>query len=910
MKTLRIIALETALVLASVLPGFAIPQVEQMNAVLTNQNAVSEDAQTFTPAQLRIAAAKLQIQANPNKAQAYNELALALVRRARETEDPAYFSEAEKALVTGMSLAPNDFQLEKTHVAVLLGEHRFAEAQKEATALNQQTPDDVTTYGYMAEADIALGDYHDAEDSAQWMLNLLPYNVPGLLIAAELRVLFGDPEGARECLERAYAETSPNETEELAWIANQIASIEIDSGHPAAALKALDQAEQLFPRYPYTRENRARVLLAQGNPLQAIPLLRQLPQTPHVLYQLAKAEEAAGHARESERAYADFEAAAKLLINAPDNDNRELILYYADRGRTSASAAKQALDLALHEASLRHDVWTLDAYAKALYVNGKFDEADVQMEKALAVGIRSDQLFDDAGHIASKVNKQAEATKYFDAALQIRASPEYWQDARDQLADGRVVAALQPAAVINSPHSPAASEANTADAIEPVPIASSVAGSQMSPVPASLLSPLPTETDRLVRSMQHRVALSPQDVRAYSGLGAAYLQRARETGDVEDYQLAEQSLNKSLDLVSTDLSATEPLTTMAEVCMGEHRFKDALNYAQKALALGSGDLSPFAIVGDAYADMGEYEKAGVAYSRLSAASGSGEARTAYARDSRLAYLKFISGNTAGAIHLMQSAVTAGIEARLPSENLAWLYFELGEFEYLNGNLKAANDAYLAALTSHPGGYRALAGLARVRADQGKYEDAMLLYQKAIAVVPMPVYVAELGDVYAKVGSTAEAEKQYQLVEYIGLLGHINQVLHNRDLALFYADHDRNLTEALALARKEFEVRSDIYTWDAVAWALYKNGKYQESKEAMDNALHLGTKDPLLLFHAGMIDAKLGDATQSEKSLNQALAINPHFHILYADQARQQLTLFEKQRLQTAKGVSTDESPIH
>jgi hypothetical protein len=48
---------------------------------------------------------------------------------------------------------------------------------------------------------------------------------------------------------------------------------------------------------------------------------------------------------------------------------------------------------------------------------------------------------------------------------------------------------------------------------------------------------------------------------------------------------------------------------MAEVCMGEHRFADALSYAQKALSLGTGDVSPFAIVGDAYADMGEYDKA-------------------------------------------------------------------------------------------------------------------------------------------------------------------------------------------------------------------------------------------------------------------------------------------------------------
>ena len=101
-----------------------------------------------------------------------------------------------------MSLAHDDFQLEKTQVALLLAEQHFAEARKEATSLNKRQPDDATTYGYIAEADIALGDYQEAESSAQWMLNLLPYNVPGLLIVAELREIYGDPEGALQCLER------------------------------------------------------------------------------------------------------------------------------------------------------------------------------------------------------------------------------------------------------------------------------------------------------------------------------------------------------------------------------------------------------------------------------------------------------------------------------------------------------------------------------------------------------------------------------------------------------------------------------------------------------------------------------------------------------------------------------------
>ena len=233
---------------------------------------------------------------------------------------------------------------------------------------------------------------------------------------------------------------------------------------------------------------------------------------------------------------------------------------------------------------------------------------------------------------------------------------------------------------------------------------------------------------------------------------------------------------------------------------------------------------------------------------------------------------------------MKQSVAEGVEAQLPRENLAWLYFELGEFETQAGDAASANAAYLAALNTHPGDYRALAALGKLRANNGRYDEAIVLYQKAIAVVPMPIFVAELGDLYARTGNQAEAQKQYALVEYIGLLGKINQVLHNRDLALFYADHDTRLPEALELAQKEFEVRQDIYTWDALAWALYKNGRLAEAASATDKAMRMGTKDPILLYHAGMIAERLGQREKALSELKQALAINPRFHLVYAKAA--------------------------
>ncbi len=678
-----------------------------------------------TPSQARIASAKRQLEANPTKIQVLNELALAYIGRARESDNPKFYEDAAQTITRGLALDPKDFQLQKAHVALLLGLKQFAKAKDEATLLNHLTPDDVITYGYLAEAEVGLGDLASAEKNAQWMLNMRPNNVPGLLLGATLRARYGDPAGALEFLKIAYAETSPNEVEELAWIANQIASVQMSSGHPEAALPTLERAEQLFPGYPYTQRNMARVR--------------------------------------------ELQAGSK----------------YPDPG-APATQAPSSLTAPLHS-----------------------------------------------------------------------------------------LESVRPA---------------------PVTVSASfvLAPRSFSPVPDGLLTPLPTTTERAIRSAQAALSRNPKDAGAYAALGTAYTQHARETGDVNDYDAAEKALNLSLGIDATDFPAEAPLVTMAEVCMGEHRFTDALSYSQKALALGSGDVSPFALVGDAEADMGEYAKAALAYARLTPPDMTLAPHAAYARDSRTAYLSFIQGDTAEAIRLMKVAVSEGIEARLPQENLAWLYYELGEFLTQSGDAPSANAAYLTALETHPGDYRALAGLAKLRANHGRYAEAVSLYQKAIAVVPMPIFVGELGDLYAQNGHQVEAEKQYQLVKYIGLLGKINQVLHNRDLALFYADHDINLPEALALAQKEFEVRHDIYTWDALSWALYKNKRYAEARKASDKALEHGTRDSLLLFHAGMIADKVGNTNKAREDLQLALAINPHFHLLYAETAQYRLSVLNTQ----------------
>src|ERR1700683_610324 len=406
-----------------------------------------------------------------------------------------------------------------------------------------------------------------------------------------------------------------------------------------------------------------------------------------------------------------------------------------------------------------------------------------------------------------------------------------------------------------------------------------------------------SETDQQIQTLQHQMKQAPDDYTGYDGLGSAFFQKARETGDIAYYDLADQTIKKALALVPQDFRAADPLVHMALVCMGEHRFSDALAYAQKAIGTGSGNLAAFAIEGDAYTDMGDYDEAAAAYHTVQSLGRAilSPLSLAYMSDSRMAYLCYLRGDSAEAIRLMKSAIAAAFQTDVPRENLAWLYFELGERYFQTGDLGNADVSYQRGTAADPNHYRSLAGLAKVRAAQGKTEESIQLYQRSIAIIPFPVYVAELGDVYKKAGRVDEARQQYDLVEYIGHLSKLNMVLANRELALFYADQGIKLPEALEFARKELDVRHDVYTWDTLAWVLYKNSRLQEAAESINKALSLHTDDSLILFHAGMIYRSLAQDSDAEDFLTRALKANPHFHVFQAEVATRTLELIARSR---------------
>jgi tetratricopeptide (TPR) repeat protein len=385
-----------------------------------------------------------------------------------------------------------------------------------------------------------------------------------------------------------------------------------------------------------------------------------------------------------------------------------------------------------------------------------------------------------------------------------------------------------------------------------------------------------TSTDAQIQILQTRLRSHPDDGQAYTQLGLLYLQKARETGDPTYYQKTEEALDKALASQPDDYVS---ISASGALALARHQFHSALESGEKARQLNPDRPYAYGVIADAQIELGQYSEA---VETLQAMVNLRPDMSSY---SRISYIRELHGDIHGSMDMMQRAVDSGTSNL---EGTAWVRTQLGNLYFNTGNLHQAEAEYQRTLQDRPNYVYAIAGLGRVQAAQGNPEEAIKLLEKAVAIMPMPEFVITLGDLYHTTGQREKASQQYKLVATIEKLYRANGVDMDMEIALFNADHDQNLPETLSLARKAYANRPSIHGADALAWALYKTGSYTEAQKYSQKALQLGTKDALKLFHAGMIALKLDDKASARKYLEQALTINPHFSILYADEARKTL----------------------
>lgn len=367
-------------------------------------------------------------------------------------------------------------------------------------------------------------------------------------------------------------------------------------------------------------------------------------------------------------------------------------------------------------------------------------------------------------------------------------------------------------------------------------------------------------------------AEASDDVRSLTQQGLAYQQRIRETADSSYLVRADRVLRKAVRLAPDDADAVGALGSLA---LSQHRFREALALGRRAVRFAPHTARHHGVVGDALVELGRYREAFAAFDRM---IGLKPSLSSYAR---VSYARELLGRPDAAIEAMKLALDAAGGRQEPT---AWTHVELGKLHFGQGRLATAERYFRAALHAFPGYVFALEGRARVEAARGRYDKAIALARRAVDTVPLPQFVATLGDLLRVSGRGREARQQYRVVGAIERLQRANGIRTDLEIALFDVDHGLRLRDALDRARRAHRERPSIEADDVLAWALARNGRCNEALRYSKRALRLGTRDAPKIFHRGMAERCLGrDAARA--SFRRALEINPHFSLVWAPVAR-------------------------
>jgi tetratricopeptide (TPR) repeat protein len=396
--------------------------------------------------------------------------------------------------------------------------------------------------------------------------------------------------------------------------------------------------------------------------------------------------------------------------------------------------------------------------------------------------------------------------------------------------------------------------------------------------PASAADPAgaPRTAEGTIARAEAALADRPGDPAALSAIAEASLVRLRETGDPSWLTRADQSARKAL---AADPRRFTAMDVLGSLSLTRHRFAEALSWARRSLATAPGRVAPVAIAADAQIELGRYAQGFAAVQRRM------ELRPDLPSYSRASYARELQGDRRGAIRLMSLAVGAGA---LGSPDRAFAQVQLGLLRFGQGDLDGAEREMRMALAERPDDAPATAGLARVLAARGDLEGAAALYSRAIDLLPLPEYPAALADVHRALGQDAAVREDLALTEAMQQLLAANGSEVDLDVALIRADARRPTAADVALARRARLARPGVIGDQVLGWVLTRAGRCAEGDRYATRSLRLGTRDALMLFHAGMAAACAGDTASARERLSRAVELNPAFSVRWAPVARREL----------------------
>ncbi|MGW2117907.1 tetratricopeptide repeat protein [Streptomyces zhihengii] len=388
----------------------------------------------------------------------------------------------------------------------------------------------------------------------------------------------------------------------------------------------------------------------------------------------------------------------------------------------------------------------------------------------------------------------------------------------------------------------------------------------------------PADLKALISDREDRVRARPEDAGAWAVLGAAYVERAAQTGDFALYPKADRALRRSLEVRPAAKGNVAALVGLGSLANARHDWAAGRTWGEKARELDRKSWAVYPVLVDANNGLGDHGAAGKAMDTLQELASGPQVKGREA----LVYRDKGWREDAAAL-----AYDAALTSSTRAEKAAALGRQ-GELAWERGEAAEALEHHEAALEEDPEARRALAGRARALAALGRTGEAQRDWRTVLEELPLAEYALEAGELDDALGLDGDAGTRYSQVRTLVAGAREHGVDGDLVLARYEADHGDPAAAVRLLQGEWRQGHRSAHVADAMGWALYRAGRAEDALPFAKLATGQGLRSALFSYHRGEIERKLGSYGPARRHIGEALRTNPDFSPLLAPAAREAL----------------------
>ncbi len=340
---------------------------------------------------------------------------------------------------------------------------------------------------------------------------------------------------------------------------------------------------------------------------------------------------------------------------------------------------------------------------------------------------------------------------------------------------------------------------------------------------------------------QKKFNAAPNQYTFLSPIALNYSKLFEITGNIDFLIKSETLLVQSNEAYK--YSSVETVRALALNYYTQHRFKEALILANKALAIGEEKLETQKLVFDIQLELGNYKEAEKALLQLN-----NKEFDYYIRISKWSTLK---GNLEKAISFMEKAAKVA-EFNDVKENRILAYCNLVNLKLQAGNVQEAYTYCLKILELNPNNINALKSIAFIAFSNDKNTEEA---KRIIAIIQKKYNAPDLFLLKSEIATYEKNSKakEENIVSYFVLLQNKNYgAMYNYQSSLMYANDKNTASIGLIIAKLETRERPNPLSYDLLAWCYYNLGDAKKALEIEQKYVVGKSFQSLVKYHLATI----------------------------------------------------------